>query len=165
MLLYTRQYRLSDPPINQTIAVPSDRNLLNVNASPPHSTLRISHHLGPALLQHDPIPFLWFQCRRHCDTRTPPVANLIVVVGTPCEQVPPVPTRSRTCMRFECEQHMPVWRHRERMGRNRLQVICFLRDCQVFQMPISLLTGRVRFFGKNVHSNSPLTAFVRTGTF
>jgi hypothetical protein len=32
-------------------------------------------------------------------------------------------------------------------------------------MPISLLTGRVRFFGKNVHSNSPLTAFVRTGTF
>jgi hypothetical protein len=152
---------LSDPPIDQTISVPSDRNLFDIYASPPHSTLRIPHHLGPALLQHDPVSLYRFQGRWHRDARTLPVANLIVVIGTPCEQIPPAPTRSRTIMRFECEQHMPIWRHGERMRHNRLQIICFLRDCS------DTISGRVRdsFRRKeNIHSKSPLTAFVRTGT-
>lgn len=112
--------RLSDPPIDQTISVPSDRNLLDIYASPPHPSSRIPHHLGPALLQHDPVSLYGFQRRWHRDARTLSVANLIVVIGAPCEQIPPVPTRSRTVMRFECEQHMPIRRYRERVRRNRL---------------------------------------------
>jgi hypothetical protein len=93
--------RLSDPPVDQTSPKPSNRNLLNLYASSPHSPLRISHQFSPALLQHDPIPLYRFQRRWHRDARTFPVANLIVVISTPCKQVPPAPTRSCTCMRFE----------------------------------------------------------------
>jgi hypothetical protein len=89
-------FRLSDPPIDQTSPKSSNRDLFDLYASSPHSPLRISHQFSPALLQHDPIPLYRFQYCWHRDARAFPVANLIVVIGTPCEQVPPAPTRSCT---------------------------------------------------------------------
>ena len=60
---------------------------------------------------------------------------------------------------------MPIRRHGERVRRNRLQVICFLRVYHMFRLANLVLTARLRGDRKkNVHSNSPLTAFVRTGT-
>jgi hypothetical protein len=163
----SRAYRLSDPPIHQTIAVTSDRNLLNLDTSPPHSPLTISHDLGQTLPQQNSISIRRFQRGRHGDARSLPVANLIIIIRPPSEQVPPAPTRACTCMRLEREQYMPIGRYGERMRHNGLQVVRLFRDCKCPRSSHVIIhqLARSHFWGyANAHSNSPLTALVRTGT-
>ena len=98
-----KKFLLGDPPIHQTISVTPNRDLLNIYASLPHSPLQIPHYLDPPLGQHDPISVDGFQRGWHCDTCTLPVADLIVIICAPSEQVPAASTRPCTRMGLKCE--------------------------------------------------------------
>ena len=102
--LFNDMLSLSDPPIYQAASISRDRNLLNIDASSPDSPLQVPHDRRPLLLQHNPIsPVVASKCSWHCDARTLPVANLIVVICPPSEQVHPSPAWSCTRIGIERE--------------------------------------------------------------